>query len=146
MAALHHRIRNDVAKQCSTVVDCALHTYCSVLLLLTTDVIKAVKHLRNNKYNDDGVLMSNNFQNVTQLLYSSVAQLFPVMLNYHQYFLRFTMITHPKRMEVKLLKFRQFRSIANGSVLRKILDYNRIDPPITVLLHYFNYKELSIWL
>ena len=82
MAALHHRIRNDVAKQCSTVVDCSLHTYYSVLLLLTTDVIKAVKHLRNNKYNDDGVLVSNNFQNVTHLVYRSIAQLFPAMLGY----------------------------------------------------------------
>ena len=62
METLHQRIRNDIARQCSTVMDHILHTHS----VLTTDVIKAIKHLKTDKYNDDGVLMSNNFQNSTQ--------------------------------------------------------------------------------
>ena len=46
------------------------------------DVIKAVKHLKTDKYNDDGIIMSNNFQHGTSLSYTRIAQLFSAMLCY----------------------------------------------------------------
>ena len=48
----------------------------------TADVIKAVKRLKTDKYNDDGIIMSNNFQHGTFLLYTRIAQLFSAMLCY----------------------------------------------------------------
>ena len=57
MKALHERIRGKIASQCDTCLNPSLHTH-SVSI---TDVIKAVNHLKSDKYNDDGILMSNNF-------------------------------------------------------------------------------------
>ena len=57
MKALHERIRGKIASQCNTCVNPRLHTH-SVSI---TDVIKAVNHLKSDKYNDAGILMSNNF-------------------------------------------------------------------------------------
>ena len=65
MKALHERIRGKIASQCDTCVNPSLHTH-SVSI---TDVIKAVNHLKSDKYNDDGILMSNNFLHGTHLLY-----------------------------------------------------------------------------
>ena len=47
MNALHERIRCKIASQCDTYVNPSV---------LTTDVIKAVNHLKSDKYNDDGIL------------------------------------------------------------------------------------------
>ena len=51
-------------------------------MVSTADVIKAVKHLKTDKYNDDGLIMSNNFQHRTSLLYTRSAQLFSAMFYY----------------------------------------------------------------
>ena len=78
MKALHERIRVKITSQCDTCVNPSLHTH-SVSI---TDVIKAVNHLKSDKYNDDGILMSNNFLHGTHLLYTCIAQLFSAMLCY----------------------------------------------------------------
>ena len=57
MKALHERMRVKITSQCDSCVNPSLHTH-SVSI---TDVIKAVNHLKSDKYNDDGILMSNNF-------------------------------------------------------------------------------------
>ena len=66
MKALHERIRVKITSQCDTCVNPSLHTH-SVSI---TDVIKAVNHLKSDKFNDDGILMSNNFLHGTHLLYT----------------------------------------------------------------------------
>ena len=58
MDALHERIRHAIETQCDTNVESSLHTHS----VSTADVIKAVKRLKTDKYNDDGNIMSNNFQ------------------------------------------------------------------------------------
>ena len=55
--ARHERIPVKTTSQGDTCVNPSLHTH-SVSI---TDVIKAVNHLKSDKYNDDGILMSNNF-------------------------------------------------------------------------------------
>ena len=95
MKALHERIRRKIASQCDTCINPSLHTH-SVSI---TDVIKTVNHLKSDKYNDDGILMSNNFLHGTHLLYTCIAPLFSAMLCYGfapRLFLRFTMIPIPK--------------------------------------------------
>ena len=57
MKALHERIQVKITSQCDTCVKPSLHTH-SVSI---TDVIKPVNHLKNDKYNDGGILMSNIF-------------------------------------------------------------------------------------
>ena len=95
MDALHERIRHAIETQCDTNVESSLHTHS----VSTADVIKAVKRLKTDKYNDDGIIMSNNFQHGTYLLYTRIAQLLSAMLHYGyapQLFLRSTMIPIPK--------------------------------------------------
>ena len=67
-----------IETQCDTNVESSLHTHS----VSTADVIKAVKRLKADKYNDDGIIMSNNFQHGTYLLYTRIAQLFSAMLYY----------------------------------------------------------------
>ena len=89
MKALHERIRGKITSQCDTCVNPSLHTHGVSI----TDVIKAVNHLKSDKCNDEGILMSNNFLHGTQLLYTCIAQLFSAMLCYsfaHRLFLRST--------------------------------------------------------
>ena len=78
MDALHERIRHAIETQCNTNVESSLHTHS----VSTADVIKAVKRLKTDKYNDDGIIMSNNFQHGIYLLYTRIAQLFSAMLYY----------------------------------------------------------------
>ena len=78
MDALHERIRHAIETQCDTNVESSLHTHS----VSTADVIKAVKRLKIDQYNDDGIIMSNNFQHGTYLLYTRIAQLFSAMLYY----------------------------------------------------------------
>ena len=49
MKALHERIRVKIISQCNTCVNPSLHSH-SVSI---SDVIKAVNHLKSDKYNDD---------------------------------------------------------------------------------------------
>ena len=97
MDDLHKRIRHAVETQCDTNVETSLHTHS----VSTADVIKAVKRLKTDKYNDDDIIMSNNFQHGTYLLYTCIAQLFSAMLYYGyapQLFLRSTMISIPQML------------------------------------------------
>ena len=50
--------------------------------MIDLHVIKAVKLLKTDKYNNDGKIMSNNFQHGTSLLYTRIAQLLTAMLYY----------------------------------------------------------------
>ena len=52
------RIRHAIETQCDTNVESSLHTHS----VSTADVIKAVKRLKTDKYNNDGIMMSKNFQ------------------------------------------------------------------------------------
>ena len=58
MAYLHKKIRHAIETQCDANAESSLHTHS----VSTADVIKAVKRLKTDKYNDDGIIMSNNFQ------------------------------------------------------------------------------------
>ena len=90
----------------------------------------SVKRLKTDKYNDDGIIMSNNFQHGTSLLFTRIAQLFSAMLYYGyapQLFLRSTMIPIPKGGKVCSTNADLYRSIAISSILSKILDYVIID-------------------
>ena len=80
MDYLHEWIRHAIETQCDANAESSLHTH----NVSTGDVIKAVKRLKTDKYNDDGIIMSNNFQHGTSLLYTStrIAQLFSAMLYY----------------------------------------------------------------
>ena len=78
MDALHERIRHAIETQCDTNVESSLHTHS----VSTADVIKAVERLKIDKYNNDGIIMSNSFQHGTYLLYTRFAQLFFAMLYY----------------------------------------------------------------
>ena len=121
MKALHERIRCTIASQCDTCLNLSLHTH-SVSI---TDVIKAVNHLKSDKYNDDGILMSNNFLHGTHLLYTCIAQLFSAMLCYGfdpRLFLRSTIIPIPKGGRSSSSNSDHFRSIAISSILSKNLD------------------------
>ena len=51
MDALHERIRHAIETQCDSNVESSLHTHS----VSTADVIKAVKRLKTDKYNDDGI-------------------------------------------------------------------------------------------
>ena len=68
MKALHERIRGKIASQCDTCIHPGLHIH-SVSII---DVIKAVNHLKSDKYNDDGILMSNNFFCMEHIYYIHV--------------------------------------------------------------------------
>ena len=72
MDYLHERIRHAIETQCDANAESSLHTHSGS----TADVIKAVKRLKTDKYNDDGIIMSNNFQHGTSLLFTRIAQLF----------------------------------------------------------------------
>ena len=145
MKALHERIRGKIASQCDTCVNPSLHTH-SVSI---TDVIKAVNHLKSDKYNDDGILMSNNFLHGTHLLYTCIAQLFSAMVCYGfapRLFLRSTMIPIPKGGRSSSSNSDHFRSIAISSILSKILDYIIIDQQAHSLItsdHQFGFKPNS---
>ena len=76
MDALHGRIRHAIETQCDTNVESSLHTHS----VSTADVIKAVKRLKTDTYNDDGIIMSNNFQHGTSLLFTRIAQLFSTVI------------------------------------------------------------------
>ena len=65
MKALQERIPCKNASQCDTCVNPSLHTHS----LSITNVIKAVNHLKNDKYNDDDILMSNIFLHSTSIIY-----------------------------------------------------------------------------
>ena len=126
MDYLHERIRHAIETQCDANAESSLHTHS----VSTADVIKAVKRLKTDKYNDDGIIMSNNFQHGTSLLYTRIAQLFSAMLYYGyapQLFLRSTMIPIPKGGKVCSTNADLYRSIAISSILSKILDYVIID-------------------
>ena len=89
-------------------------------------VIKAVKRLKTEKYNDDGIIMSNNFQHGISLSYTRIALLFSAMLYYGyspQLFLCSTMIPIPKRGKVCSTNANLCKSIAISSILSKFLDY-----------------------
>ena len=97
MDALHERIRHANETQCDTNVESSLHTHS----VTTVDVIKAVRRLKTDKCNDDGIITSNNFQHGTYLLYTRIAQLFSAMLFYgYALFLRSTMIPIPKGVQM----------------------------------------------
>ena len=122
MKALHERIRVKITSQCDTCVNPSLHTHCVSI----TDVIKAVNHLKSDKYNDDDILMSNNFLHGTHLLHTCIAQLFSAMLCYGFapcLFLRSTLIPIPKGERSSSSNSDHFRNIAISSILSKILDY-----------------------
>ena len=126
MDYLHERIRHAIETQCDANAESSLHTHS----VSTADVIKAVKRLKTDKYNDDGIIMSNNFQHGTSLLFTRIAQLFSAMLYYGyapQLFLRSTMIPIPKGGKVCSTNADLYRSIAISSILSKILDYVIID-------------------
>ena len=72
MDYLHERIRHAIETQYDANAESSLHTHS----VSTADVIKAVKRLKTDKYNDDGIITSNNFQHGTSLLYTRIAQLF----------------------------------------------------------------------
>ena len=72
MDALHERIHHASETQWDTNVESSLHTHS----VSTAVVIKAVKRLKTDKYSDDGIIMSNNFQHGTYLLYTRITQLF----------------------------------------------------------------------
>ena len=83
MDALHERIRVVIETQCDANAESSLHNKCTCTHSVSTaDVIKTVKRLKTDKYNDDGIIMSNNFQHGTYLLYTRIAQLFFSMLYY----------------------------------------------------------------
>ena len=69
----------NIVRRHSTVVDPTLQTHS----VPTADVIKAIKHLKNNEHNDDGLLIS---------LYND---------------------TKPKTWKIKLFKFRQLQEHCN---------------------------------
>ena len=109
----------------------------------------AVKRLKTDKYNDAGIIMSNNFQHGTYLLYTRTAQLFSAMLYYGyapQLFLRSTMIPIPKGRKVCSTNADLYRSIAISSILSKILDYVIIDQQANSLAtsdYQFGFKSHS---
>ena len=128
---LHERICHAIETQCDANAESFLHTHS----VSTADVIKAVKPLKTDKYNDDGIIMSNNFQHGTSLLYTRIAQLFSAMLSYGfapQSCLRSTMIAIPKGgkacigMIISVVSD-LYRSIVISSILSKMLDYVIID-------------------
>ena len=126
MDYLHERIRHAVETQCDANAESSMQTHS----VSTADVIKTVKRLKTDKYNDDGIIMSNNFQHGTSLLYTRIAQLFSAMLYYGyapQLFLRSTMIPIPKGGKVCSTNADLYRRIAISSILSKILDYVIID-------------------
>ena len=126
MDALHERIRHAVETQCDANAESSLHTHS----VSTADVIKDVKRLKTDKYKDGGIIMSNDFQHGTSLLYTHIAQLFSAMLCYGyapQLFLRSTMIPIPKGGKFCSTNADLYRSIAISSILSKILDYIIID-------------------
>ena len=145
--ALHERTRHAIETQCDTIVESSLHTHS----VSTADVIKVVKRLKTDKYNDDGIIMSNNFQHGTYLLYTRIAQLFSAMLYYGyapQLFLRSTMILIPKGGKVCSTNadLYMYRSIAISSILSKILDYVIIDQQVDSLAtsdYQFGFKSHS---
>ena len=115
--AIHERIRHAIETQWDTNLETSLHTHS----VSTADVIKAVKRLKTDKYNDDVIIMSNNFQHGTYLIYTRIiAQLFSAMLYYGyapQLFLRSTMIPIPKGGKVCSINADLYRSIAISSIL-----------------------------
>ena len=145
MKALHERIQVKITSQCNTYINPSLHTHS----ISITDVIKAVNHLKSDKYNDDGILMSNNFLYGTHLLFPCIAQLFSAVLCYGfapRLFLRSTMIPIPKEERSSASNSDHFRSIAISSILSKFLDYIIIDQQAHSLItsdHQFGFKPNS---
>ena len=143
MDALH--VLHAIETQCNTNVESSLHTHS----VSTADVIKAVKRLKTDKYNDDGIIMSNNFQHGIYLLYTRIAQLFSAMLYYGytpQLFLRSMMILIPKGGKVCSTNADLYRSIAISSILSKILEYVIIDQQVDSLAtsdYQFGFKSHS---
>ena len=147
MDYLHERIRHAVETQCDANAESSLHTHS----VSTVDVIKAVKCLKTDKYllfifiqinilwytryNDDGIIMSNNFQHGTHLLYTRIAQLFSDIcyITVIKLVLRSTMIPTPKGEKVCSTNADLYRSIAISSILSKILDYVIIDQQVDSL-------------
>ena len=125
MDALHERIRNAIETQCDANAESSLHTHS----VSTADVIKDVKRLKTDKYNDDGIIMSNNFQPGHPYYIHILHNCF--LLGYvtvmPQFILRSTMIPIPKGGKVCYTNADLYRSIAISSFLSEILDYIIID-------------------
>ena len=145
MDALHAGIRNTIETQCDANAESSLHTHS----VSTADVIKAVKRLKTDKYNDDGIIMSNNFQHGTSLLYRRIAQLCSAMLYYGyalQLLLRSTMIPIPKGGKACSTNANLYKSIAISRIRSRILDYIIIDQQADSLAtsdYQFGFKSNS---
>jgi len=88
--------------------------------------MKSVHKLKSDKANEDGMLLSDNFINGSDLLFVYMSLLFTVMIS-HSFappdLILSSIILIPKGSRVSLSDSDKYRSIAISSLLSKILDY-----------------------
>ena len=92
----------------------------------SADVSIAIKKLKSDKVNDNGLVYSNNFKNGTELLFQYLGILFTSMVH-HGFcpptFICAKIIPIPKGSKANLSDSDKYRSIAISSILGKILDH-----------------------
>ena len=143
--SLRNRIDLSVHTNCNADSNNDRHCHVSTKF----DVLKAVKKLNPDKVNEDGLLLSENFINGSDLLFVYVSLLFTVMLS-HSFappdFVISGIIPIPKGPRVALTESDIYRSIAISCQLSKILDHIIIDKQVHSLStsdYQFDFKSHS---
>ena len=78
LESLYTCINNRVHHSCDSIsIDNCMHCH----VITKVDIIEATSHLKSDKCDQDGILLSNNFIHGTDLLYEYLALLFTCMIN-----------------------------------------------------------------
>ena len=119
--SLYDCMTSRIENECNSVCDDKLHCH----VIYTSDVTAAIKKLKIDKIDEEGIVLSNNFINGTDTLFGYISTLFTAMIC-HSFapstFLHSTMIPIPKGSRVNLSDSEKYRSIAISSLMSKILD------------------------
>ena len=128
MAALNSDLSASITDHCNTSGDehhANLQLKCDAHTILVSDVLDAVKHLKRGKHDGNIGYFSDHIINGSPRLYVQLSLLFSSMLS-HGYvpkdFLLSTLIPIPKNRRKSLNNSDNYRAIALGSILGKLLD------------------------
>ena len=109
------------------------------------DVMKSIRKLKQDNVNADGMLLSENVINRSDLLFVNVSLLFTVMLSHSfdppDFVIIAGSIPIPRGARVALNDSENYRTIAISSLLGKIIDHIIINHRV-----HFKYIKLSVWL
>ena len=123
---LKQNIHSEAETICNKSDTCRESKCEQIHFISSADVSIAIKKLKSDKVNDNGLVYSNNFKNGTELLFKYLSILFTLMVH-HGFcpptFICANIIPIPKGSKANLSDSDKYRSIAISSLLGKILDH-----------------------